>query len=189
MGVQFSPPASELVFENKHVWPSGFRHVVATHGRSVRFRWRALSTKRRSGGTGIRTELKTPHPCGFDSHLRHLTRASKARLRLIISACWERYPGPQPKYGALGKRLSRNSFKVEIAGSNPARPIEYCSLKAWVCGLTGEGSGLLSREMWVRLPPDPSVVCSHSSIGESGAGITCQHQIGARSGFESWWEH
>jgi hypothetical protein len=114
-----------------------------------------------------------------------VSRASKRSAEAHNLGAPGALPGPATNFWGVRQAVKPSVFQAENHGFESRTPY----LRPWVCGLTGEGNGLLSRAMWVRLPPDPSVVCFHSSIGESGAGITCQHQIGARSGFESRWEH
>lgn len=150
-GWEFKSPRSfqtcYLFFQ--HVWPSGIRRWSAEPVRSVRFRWRA-PVFAEGAETGRRAELKPPQAklrVRVPPSASQFLRAGKCPIGSHKPDALGSLPRPATNIdGALGKSgLSRQSFKLKSAGSNPARPMKIELLFvtrrvtqcARVCGLIG----------------------------------------------------
>ena len=143
--------------------------------------------------TGRRTELKPPSFEGSSPSFGILDFCGWARARLGLISLGRLGALPRPAIKCLGRWaswLSRQSFKLKIEGSNPSRPTWFFVVRCYSTSNSQflspwpnwQGNGLLSRVMWVRLPPDSSdfEVCSCSLIRESGVEIACQYRTGAK---------
>ena len=100
------------------------------------------------------------------------------------------------RFGALGKSVKPSVFQAENRGFKSHTPCLIFVTRSYLASNSKllspwpnwQGNGLLSRKMWVRLPPDSFRMfeaCSYSLIWESGAGMTCQHHRALGSGFKS----